>query len=170
MLDDITRVNPDVNATLEATVPPERKMVWNNLGICPAGATYEISRLVHDESIGTQRDLNKVMNSIYRIGITFLINSVGCASIAQDCVYGLPQRITAKATPEVLQSNNVSIVLSCEDSNRSKELIVTAQSNEFVQQAKQVGAKGIRVYAVSRSNPSAMEHSEGIICSGSDLI
>lgn len=162
MLGDMNRTNPDVNATLEATAPPERKMVWDNLDISPSGTAYEMSR-AQDESNGTQGDLCKVLNTLSRLGITYFMNSVGCASIAQDCLYGSPQRVTAKANPEVLQPDNVSIVVSVEDSKKAEALSAATRSNEYAEQARQAGAKGIRIYAVSASNPSAMNPSEGII-------
>lgn len=161
MMGDMDRTSPDVNATLEATAPPERKMVWDNLDISPAGTTYELSR-AHDD-IAAQGDLRQVMDTIARLGITYFMNSVGCASIAQDCLYGSPQRVKAKANPEVLQSNAVSIVVSIEDLQIAKELAATAHSEEYAKQARQAGAEEIRVYAVGASNPSAIEPLVGVI-------
>jgi len=159
MLDDMNRTNPGLNATLEATAPPERKLVWNNLEVSPAGAAYEMSRVTHDEN----RELHQVFDAVSRLGSTFLINSLGCASIAQDCLLGLPKRVKAKANPEVLQPNSISIFISVEDSEKVKDIIAAARSSECVKQARLAGAEGIRVYAVSASNPSDMEAVDGVI-------
>ena len=159
MLDDMNRTNPGVNTTLEATAPPERKLVWDNLNVSPAGTAYEMSRTAHVEN----GDLRQAMDTISRLGTTFLMNSLGCASIAQDCLFGLPQRVVAKANPEALESNSISIVISVEDSQKAKELVATAQSSECVKEAILAGAEDIRVYAVSATNPSDMEPVEGVI-------
>ncbi|WP_051261060.1 hypothetical protein [Desulfovibrio inopinatus] len=163
LLEDINRDVPGENKTLEALAPPERKMVWNNLGVLPAGQYYEMIQALHQVTNDDQNDWRKVMDDFFRLGITLSINSVGGGTIAQDCLFNLPRRTDTNINLGALKTESVNIVIHSCTFEMASQIIEATRSEIFTKMAEQMGAKGIQLYAVGSSDPSSLKSLDSII-------
>ena len=174
LLEDMARTVPGTHKTLEAVAPPERKMVWENLGLTPVGSYHEVFEALHQTTVGTQGDWRKAMDQFFRLGITFSMNSVVGGSIAQDCLFGLPQRTTIKANLGALRTDTVNIAIHGHAPMMATKVIEAARSEKFVNMAREAGAEGIQFYGICCSGLSTLYRLGGVIplsnANGSELV
>ena len=163
LLQDMECTVPSQNGTLDAVAPPERKLVWNNIGVTPAGPVYEVDQASRQVVGETQDTQGKMVDQFLRLGIAFSMNSVASGSIAQDCLLGLPQRATIKANPGALRDDTINIALNANESSLAAELIKVMRTAEVGQMAEEAGARGIQLYGLSCSEPLSENHIDGVI-------
>ncbi len=164
LFEDINRDVPgEENNTLEALAPPERKMVWNNLGVLPAGQCHEMIQALQRATDDNQNDWRQVMNDVFRLGITFLINSLGSGTIAQDCLFNQSQRANTRINLKVLKTDTINIVLNNCTFEMTTQIIEAAHSETFITMAEQIGAKGIQLYSVGSSEPLSLKSLDDVI-------
>lgn len=163
LLQDMECTVPSRNGTLDAVAPPERKLVWNNSGLTSAGPDHEVEQASR-QVVGEAQDTHgKMVDQFLRLGIAFSMNSVASASIAQDCLLGLPQRATIKANLEALRDDTINIAFNANESLLAAELVKVIRTAEFVQMAEAAGARGIQLYGLSCSDPLSENHIDGVI-------
>ncbi|MCT4625517.1 anaerobic carbon-monoxide dehydrogenase catalytic subunit [Halodesulfovibrio sp.] len=174
LLEDMSRTVPGKHRTLEALASPERKKVWEELGIIPVGSYHEVFEALHSTTVGTQGDWRKAMDQFLRLGLTFSMNSVVGGSIASDCLYGIPTRSTVKANVGALKKNHVNIAVHGHAPMLAMEVVKTARTDKFIQMAKEAGADGIQFYGICCSGLSSMYRLGGVIplsnANGSELV
>lgn len=158
LLADISRTEPSIyNEVLGVVVPPERTLLWNQLGLLPLGADQAISDAKTLIADTCQNDLKETMNSVLRTGAAFLLNSTAGPSIASECLCGTVERTTTKIQLNSLQAGTVNIALYEHIPNLATVVLNTAQSDKFTSMANAAGAKSIQLYNIQNSNAASTD-------------
>lgn len=163
LLEDLSRTIPGEHKTLNAFASKERIKVWKDLDILPIGAYHEVFEAFHRTGTGTDGDWKNIMKQLLRCGLAFSWSSVLGSSIAMDSLFGLPVRSTVKANLGALKEGYVNIAVHGHSPLLVSEIIKQGRSEEFIQEAKEKGAKGIQFYGICCSGLSAMYRYGGVI-------
>ncbi|MGL1862414.1 MAG: hypothetical protein OCC46_07825 [Pseudodesulfovibrio sp.] len=174
LLEEMSSTAPGLHKTLQAIAPPERQKTWEKLDLLPGGSHHEVFEALQQTTAGTQGDWRKVMDQFFRLGIAFSMNSMVGGSIAQDCLFGMPQRTTVKANLGTLKTDTVNIAIHGHAPMMATMVIETARKEKFVKMAKEAGATGIQFYSVGCSDMSVLYRQGGVIplsnTNGSELV
>lgn len=174
LLEDMSRTVPGEHRTLKAVATPERRKVWEELGLLPISAYHEVFEALHQTVTGNQGDWRKVMDQFLRCGISFSMSSVVGGSIAGDCLYGVPTRSTSRVNLGSLKKGFVNIAIHGHAPMLAMEIIKVARTEKFVKMAEAAGAEGIQFYGICCSGLSAMYRFGGVIplanANGTELV
>ncbi|NTU58768.1 MAG: anaerobic carbon-monoxide dehydrogenase catalytic subunit [Chlorobiaceae bacterium] len=156
LLDDLCRTIPGPYKTLEALAPKERLEVWKALDIMPIGAYHEVFEALHRTSVGTDGDWYNVSLQLLRCGLAFAWSSVVGSSIAMDCLYGLPKRSRITTNLGSIRLETLNIAVHGHSPVLVAAIVKAARSEKLINEAKAVGAEGIRLYGICCSGHSAL--------------
>lgn len=174
LLEDMSRTIPGVHRTISALALPDRRKLWEELDLLPVGSYHEVFEALHQTTVGTQGDWRKAMDQFFRLGIVFSMNSVVGGSIAQDCLFGLPQRTKVKANLGALKTDTVNIAIHGHAPMLATTVIATARREKFVEMAEEAGATGFQFYGICCSGLSTLYRLGGVIplsnANGSELV
>ena len=163
LLDDMSRTVPGDYKIIEALGSEERKKVWKELDILPISAYHEVFESYHKTGVGTDGDWKSIMQQFLRCGLAFTYSGVVSTSIATDGLFGVGDRVTSKVNIGALKKGYVNIAVHGHLPTLVSEIVRVGQEEEFINLAKEVGAKGIRFYGICCSGLSAMYRYAGVI-------
>ena len=156
LLADMSRPVPAVHRTIQTMAPPERVATWTELDILPVSSYHEVFEALHRTGTGTDGDWRNIMQQLLRCGLAFAWNSVVGSSIAMDCLYGPPRRNTIEVNFASLREEYVNIALHGHSPVLPTALIAASREPKLVVQARETGAKGIRLYGLCCSGLSSL--------------
>ena len=156
LLEDLSRAVPEPHRTLQAMAPPERLAKWTELGILPISAYHEAFEALHRTTTGTDGDWRNVLKQFLRCGLAMTFSSVVGGAIAMDCLYGPHRRSKIMANLGTLEPDYVSIAVHGHSPVLVSSLVAASRSNQFLEEARRQGARGIRLYGICCSGLSAM--------------
>ncbi|THF65191.1 anaerobic carbon-monoxide dehydrogenase catalytic subunit [Pseudothauera rhizosphaerae] len=162
LLEDLSRTHPAAHRTLEAMAPPERIALWRSLDILPISAYHEVFEAYHRTGIGTDGDWRNLMQQLLRCGLAFAWSSVLGSAIAQDCLYGPPQRTRIDAGFGALDPDCVNIALHGHSPILPSAIVHAGESPELAALARSKGAQGIRFYGICCSGLSSLYRYGGV--------
>ncbi|NTW52826.1 MAG: anaerobic carbon-monoxide dehydrogenase catalytic subunit [Chlorobiaceae bacterium] len=156
LLEDLCRTIPGPYKTLDALAPKERLEVWKALDIMPIGAYHEVFEALHRTSVGTDGDWYNVSLQLLRCGLAFAWSSVVGSSIAMDCLYGLPKRSRITTNLGTIRLETLNIAVHGHSPVLVAAIVKASRSKKLVDEAKGMGAEGIRLYGICCSGHSAL--------------
>ncbi len=156
LLEDLSRTTPAAHRTLAAMVPPERLALWKSLDILPISAYHEVFEAYHRTGVGTDGDWRNLMQQLLRCGLAFAWSSVAGGSIAQDILYGPPQRSRIDAGFGALEPDYVNIALHGHSPVLPSAIVHAGDLPELKALAESKGARGIRFYGICCSGLSSL--------------
>lgn len=163
LLEDMSRALPDKFRLIEAFAPEERQKVWKEMDIIPISAYHEVFEALHKTNVGTDGDWENIMKQFTRCGLSFLYSGVVTPFLATDILLGEPVRQTAKVNIGALQEGYVNIAVHGHLPTLVSEIIKQGRSEQFIEFAKEKGAKGIKFYGICCTGLSAMYRYGGVI-------
>ncbi|MGN0143896.1 MAG: anaerobic carbon-monoxide dehydrogenase catalytic subunit [Clostridium sp.] len=163
LLEDLSRTIPEEYKTITACAPQERQKVWSDLGILPISAYHEVFEAYHRTGAATDGDWKNVMEQFLRCGLAFVFSGVVGSAIATDSLFGIGARATSKVNVGALKKGYVNIAVHGHLPTLVNEIVKVGQSEEFINKAKEAGAKGIQFYGICCSGLSAMYRYAGVI-------
>lgn len=156
LLEDLCRTLPGPHKTLEAMAPPERLAAWKHLDILPIGAYHEVFEALHRTTTGTDGDWQNIARQVLRCGLAFAWSSVVGSSIAMDCLYGLPKRSRISTNLGAISLDTVNIAVHGHSPVLVAAIVKAARRDDLLQETRQGGATGIRLYGICCSGHSAL--------------
>ena len=163
LLEDLSRPTPDEYRTIKAMAPAERQKVWADLDILPISAYNEVFDAYHRTGAGTDGDWRSIMQQFLRCGLAFCFSGVVGSNIATDCLFGTGHRATSKVNVGALKKGYVNIAVHGHLPTLVSEIVRIGHTPEFIELARQHGAKGIQFYGICCSCLAAMYRYEGVI-------
>lgn len=163
LLEDLSRTIPDEHKTIKAMAPKERQEVWKKLGIIPISAYHEVFEAYHRTGAATDGDYENVLKQFLRCGLAFVFTGVVGSAIATDSLFGIGARSTCMVNVGAIKEGYVNIAVHGHLPTLVSEIVRVGQSEEFINLAKQKGAKGIQFYGICCSGLSAMYRYNGVI-------
>lgn len=145
--EDFNRKYSEPSKIIEALAPPERKKLWEKLGIFPGGVHGEI--MLSTSSCLTNVDGYYVSLALkaMRIGIAMAYQSQIINEFTQDILFGTPRPHKMRVDLGVLDPDYVNILPNGHEPFLGFAMIQLARKEEWQNKAKNVGAKGLRIIA-----------------------
>jgi len=145
--EDFNRKYSEPSKIIEALAPPERKKLWEKLGIFPGGVHGEI--MLSTSSCLTNVDGYYVSLALkaMRIGIAMAYQSQIINEFTQDILFGIPRPHKMRVDLGVLDPDYVNILPNGHEPFLGFAMIQLARKEEWQKKAKSVGAKGLRIIA-----------------------
>ena len=145
--EDFNRKYSEPSKIIEALAPPERKKLWEKLGIFPGGVHGEI--MLSTSSCLTNVDGYYVSLALkaMRIGIAMAYQSQIINEFTQDILFGTPRPHKMRVDLGVLDPDYVNILPNGHEPFLGFAMIQLARKEEWQKKAKSVGAKGLRIIA-----------------------
>jgi carbon-monoxide dehydrogenase catalytic subunit len=143
--------------------PEERKEVWKQMGILPISAYHEVFEAFHRSGCAIDGDWTSIMEQFLRCGLAFTYSGVVGANIATDALFGVGDRTTSKVNLGALEEGYVNIAVHGHLPTLVSQIVAVGQEEEFIEQARLAGAKGIRFYGICCSGLAAMYRYGGVI-------
>ncbi len=163
LMEDLSRPIASDFRTIQIAAPAERQKVWKELDILPISAYAEVFEALHMTTTGTDGDWEHVMKQFLRCGLAFVFSGVVGSSIATDSLFGIGTRRTSKVNVGALQEGYVNIAVHGHLPVLVSEIVKQGHSEEFIEQAKKNGAKGIQFYGICCSGLSSMYRYDNVI-------
>ncbi|MFX0100890.1 MAG: anaerobic carbon-monoxide dehydrogenase catalytic subunit [Candidatus Hodarchaeota archaeon] len=132
---------------VEKLAPPERKEVWNKLGIFPGGIHGEI--MFSTSSCLTNIDGYYVSLALkaMRLGIAMAYQSQIVLEFCQDILFGIPRPHEMRVDLGILDPDYVNVLPNGHEPFLGFAMVQLARKSEWQEKAKKIGAKGIRIIA-----------------------
>ena len=156
LLEDMSRMNYEPIKMLEAYAPQERKEVWQNLGVIPRSASYEIMETLHMTTLGACSDWTALSAQELRAALAYCYSTLYGSSMATEILFGIPRPKPAEVNYGVLKKDHVNILLHGHSPVMAEKILQKLRSPEIEDLVQQVGAKGIVV--------------AGLCCTGDELL
>ena len=163
LLKDLSCAESGTCSTLSVVAPPERIQMWRQLDLLPVSSSCEASTTPKQTADEKQEDWQKSMDASFRLGGTFLLNSMAGNSLATDCLCGPAERTTTKIHLESLQADTVNIALYEHIPTLAASVDATAKSDKFTAMAKEAGATGIQAYGIRSTDEPSTDTSDVIL-------
>jgi carbon-monoxide dehydrogenase catalytic subunit len=155
LLEDLGRAVPGELRTL-AMAPPDRLAVWRGLDILPIGGYHEVFESLHRTGTGTDGDWRNILKQFLRTGLAFSWSSVLGGAIAQDCLYGLPQRSRITTNTGSIEPDYVNVAIHGHSPVLATAVVEAGDEPELLEAARAAGAQGIRFYGICCSGLSTL--------------
>jgi len=144
---DFNRKYYEPSQIVETLAPPERKDLWQKLGIFPGGIYGEM--MLATSSCLTNVDGYYVSLALkaMRLGIAMAYQSQIVNEYCQDILYGIPKPHKMRVDLGVLDPDYVNVLPNGHEPFLGFAMVKLARQPEWQEKAKAVGAKGLRVIA-----------------------
>ena len=136
--------------------PEKRRELWKKIGITPRGIDREISELMHRTHMGVDNGWQSLLLQGLRGALSDGWGGSMVATEVSDILFGTPSPVQNTVNIGVLKEDKVNIVVHGHNPVVSEMILHVCQLPEFIQLAKDKGAKGINV--------------AGICCTGNELL
>lgn len=132
---------------VEKLAPPDRKELWNKIGIFPGGIHGEI--MFSTSSCLTNIDGYHVSLALkaMRLGIAMAYQSQIVLEFCQDILFGIPRPHEMRVDLGVLDPDYVNVLPNGHEPFLGFAMVQLARKKEWQERAKEIGAKGIRIIA-----------------------
>ncbi len=144
---DFCRKLDEPSIIVEALAPNERKELWRKLDIFPGGIHGEI--LFATSSCLTNVDgyYQSLALKAMRLGVAMAYQSQIVNEYCQDMLYGIPRPHKMRVDLGVLDADYVNVLPNGHEPFLGFAMVQLARKPEWQNEAKAVGAKGLRVIA-----------------------
>ena len=137
----------------------ERQQLWKKLGITPRAVDRECTEAMHMTHMGNTADATTLVRAANRAGLSDGWGGSMMGTEFSDILFGTPHPMETEANLGVLSKDMVNIVVHGHDPAMSEMVVITAEMPEFVNRAREFGAKGINVVGICcTANEVAMRH------------
>jgi carbon-monoxide dehydrogenase catalytic subunit len=139
--------------------PLKRQIIWEKYKVAPRGVDREISEAIERTVMGTDQEYKHLMKAATKCSLADGWGGSMIATELQDIIFGTPQPLVGKVNLGVLDENYVNIVVHGHEPLLSEMLAIVVDMPEFVNKAKQKGAKGINLGGICcTANEILMRH------------
>ncbi|MCM8798397.1 MAG: anaerobic carbon-monoxide dehydrogenase catalytic subunit [Candidatus Omnitrophica bacterium] len=134
--------------TFAHRAPKKRQGLWRKLKIMPRGMDREITEALSRTNMGVDNDLRSLVFSCMRVALSDGWGGSMVATEISDILFGLPEPIRSQINLGVLKEDEVNLVVHGHVPLLSDIVAQVAMEEEFIQKAKEKGAKGINVVGI----------------------
>ncbi|MEM4569784.1 MAG: anaerobic carbon-monoxide dehydrogenase catalytic subunit [Desulfurococcaceae archaeon] len=145
--EDFTRTTEEPLNLLKAYSIEKRKRTFERLGIAPRSIWREGFEALHRIHVGVDADYRSLLIHGLRTALADCYAMVAATEL-QDVLFGTPRPVESYANLGVLKQDEVNIVIHGHNPLLSMKVVELARSEEMLNLAKSVGAKGINVCGI----------------------
>ena len=144
----------NLNYLKRAPLPLQEK--WKAQGVMPRNVDREVVEIMHRTHMGVDQDFKNLMKQGTRCSLADGWGGSMIGTDLQDVMFGSPTPLQAEANLGVMKADHVNIIVHGHEPLLSEMIVAAAQSQEMIDYAKQLGAKGIQL--------------SGICCTANELL
>lgn len=144
LLDDLSRMTEGPMNTM-GFAPRERRRVWDELGVSPRSAAFEIVESLHMTTLGACSDWRELFLQAVRTGLADAYAGLVPSSVISDILFGIPEPIVAEVNYGILKADHVNILVHGHSGVMLEKLLQKIASEEIQALAREKGAAGIVV-------------------------
>lgn len=139
-------VNPDQKSIMvEAFAPKKRKKVWEDLHIYPSGIGHEVELSTASCLTNVDGDYVSLARKALRLGLSTIYTAQIGLEMTQDILFGTPTPHETDVDLGIMDPDYVNVVFNGHQPWVGVATLQKAKMEEFQEQAKQIGAKGIHI-------------------------
>ena len=143
MLEDLGRLTDGEMRTLTAFAPKERRRVWEELGVLPRSASFEVLEAMHQTTLGSSSDWEAMFRQALRTSLAYTYSGLVTASVVTDILFGIPKPATAEVNYGVLKPDHVNVLVHGHSPVMVEKVLEKLRSDEIQALAREKGAAGI---------------------------
>jgi anaerobic carbon-monoxide dehydrogenase catalytic subunit len=125
--------------------PAARYEIWKKEGVLPRNIDREIVEIMHRTHMGVDQDYKNLIKQGTRASIADGWGGSMLATDLQDILFGTPSPLQSEANLGIMKEDHVNIIVHGHEPVLSELVIAVAESQEMIDYAKSVGAKGIQL-------------------------
>ncbi len=129
---------------------------WKKAGVLPRNIDREIVEIMHRTHMGVDQDYKNIVKQCTRAALADGWGGSMLATDLQDIVFGTPFPLQSEANLGIMKEDHVNIIIHGHEPILSEMIVAAAQSQEMIDYAKTMGAKGIQL--------------GGICCTGNEML
>lgn len=156
LIEDLGRMNDRNIRLLEVFAPQERKDKWEELGVMPRSAAYEIMEALHMTTLGGCSDWRAIAAQEKRSALAYCFSTLFGSSLATEILFGIPEPNETEVNYGVLKKDHVNILVHGHSPVMIEKVLEKIRLPEIQQLARDYGAKGIVI--------------GGLCCTGTELL
>jgi len=137
-------------------VPPQRKAVWQGLGLLPRGIDREVVEAMHRTHIGVDNDAANLILHGLRCAIADGWGGSLLATEISDVLFGTPQPVRGRSNLGVIREDAVNVMVHGHEPVLSEMLVAASTRPELLEAARAKGAAGINLV--------------GMCCTGNEIL
>jgi carbon-monoxide dehydrogenase catalytic subunit len=146
LLDREMNVNPDQKSIMvEAFAPKKRKKVWEELHIYPSGIGHEVELSIASCLTNVDGDYVSLAKKALRLGLSTIYTAQIGLEMTQDILFGTPTPHETDVDLGIMDPDYVNVVFNGHQPWIGVAALQKAKMEEFQEQARQIGAKGIHI-------------------------
>lgn len=157
ILTSINQNSSEESLMVEIFAPPSRKKVWRDLNIFPGGPAHEIVDATTRSMTNIDGDYVSLAKAALRLGIASCYGALVPLELTQDILFGTPSPHEADVDLGVIDPDYVNIVPNGHEPFMGVALIQLAQKEEMQKQARDAGAKGLRIIGSIETGQELMQ-------------
>jgi len=125
--------------------PEARYEIWKKQGVLPRNIDREIVEIMHRTHMGVDQDYKNLIKQGTRASLADGWGGSMLATDLQDVLFGTPSPLQSEANLGIMKEDHVNIIVHGHEPVLSELVIAVAESQEMIDYAKSVGAKGIQL-------------------------
>jgi len=129
-----------------APEPLQKK--WVETGVMPRNVDREIVEVMHRTHMGVDQDYRNLMKQGTRAALADGWGGSMIGTDLQDVLFGTPTPLQSEADLGVMKADMVNIIVHGHEPLLSEMIVAAAQSQEMLNYAKEMGAKGIQLSGI----------------------
>ncbi|MBT8359552.1 MAG: anaerobic carbon-monoxide dehydrogenase catalytic subunit [Desulfobacterales bacterium] len=118
---------------------------WEKEGVKPRSIDREVVEIMHRTAMGVDQDYKNLTKQATRCSLGDGWGGAMIGTDLQDVMFGSPTPLQAEANLGVMKEDHVNIIVHGHEPLLSEMIVASAQSQEMVDYAKSIGAKGIQL-------------------------
>jgi carbon-monoxide dehydrogenase catalytic subunit len=118
---------------------------WKKAGVLPRNIDREIVEIMHRTHMGVDQDYRNLMKQGARASLADGWGGSMLATDLQDIVFGTPYPLQSEANLGIMKEDHVNIIVHGHEPVLSEMIVAAAQSQEMIDYAKSMGARGIQL-------------------------
>ncbi|MCG6880520.1 MAG: anaerobic carbon-monoxide dehydrogenase catalytic subunit [Deltaproteobacteria bacterium] len=125
--------------------PKPRYEIWKKQGVLPRNIDREIVDIMHRTHMGVDQDYKNLIKQGTRCSLADGWGGSMLATDLQDILFGTPSPLQSEANLGIMKEDHVNIIVHGHEPVLSELIVAVAESQEMIDYAKSIGAKGIQL-------------------------
>ncbi len=135
-----------INYLKRAPKPLQEK--WKAMGVEPRNVDREIVEIMHRTHMGVDQDYKNLLKQGTRAALADGWGGSMIGTDLQDVMFGSPSPLQSEANLGVMKADHVNLIVHGHEPLLSEMIVAACQSQEMIELAKSVGAKGIQLSGI----------------------
>ncbi len=145
LISELHRDHDEPSRMIQVFAPRKRQELWREYALSPAGVLFEISDATASCLTNVDGDYVSLATKSLRLGIATIYSAQIGLEMVQDIMFGTPMPHEVDVDLGILDPDYINVIFNGHQPWAGVATILAAKDPRAQQQARDVGAKGLRV-------------------------